>query len=116
MKKIIAIGTFVFGVFAFAQAQSTTSTPAPAPKNTQNPPKEAPKPAGTTNNDAAGLRVQNRPSTTTTDANAQGGDSQLQPSNTPPTTRVINNSNRVNVNGAAPVQTQPVVKPTTPRN
>jgi hypothetical protein len=124
MKKLIAIGTFVFGVVFFAQAQSSVpATNAPKKSSTVT---EAPRP----NNDAAGLRPSTNSPTPSTSA-SQGGNSrsentQLQPSGVAPSTtrttttapsrgNVVNPDNRVNVGTTAPViSTTPVVKPSTP--
>jgi hypothetical protein len=123
MKKLIAIGTFVFGVVLFAQAQSSApATNAPKKSSTVT---EAPRP----NNDAAGLRPSAdspAPSTTASQGNNRTENTQLQPSGVAPSTtrttttapsrgNVVNPDNRVNVGTTAPViSTTPVVKPSTP--
>lgn len=117
MKKIIAVGTFVFGIVFFAQAQSSVPATGAPKKGSQV--SEAPRP----NNDAAGLRTTTTSPTPSTSA-SQGGNgrtenSQLQPSGVAPSTttapsrgNVVNPDNRVNVGTTAPViSTTPVVKP-----
>lgn len=117
MKKLFAIGAFVFGVTMFAQAQSSATTPK---KSTQIT--EAPRPSG------GDVRTDNlstnspttTPSTSTRSAeNAPAGSTDAAPAatrgtNTTPSTRVLSPDNTINVDGrnAAP-RTQPVVKPNT---